>query len=178
MSVGRYHDKTTRSPPSLPIIEAWGNGNRGGFVMGICRRFGLSGAALAAAMLLAPILASAQTPEPAAGNPAINTTPKPDSVPTPGMASPSNAANIPKGSNPNSGNGNLGPGSGATPSSSASDNSIPSQTGANAQSGINDSRPSQTATNPDATAKGGASGSGGADSMSQGQYASPPTDKR
>jgi hypothetical protein len=146
--------------------------------MGIHIRLGLSGAALAAVLLLPPVLASAQTPEPAAGNPAINNTPKPDSVATPGMASPSNEANIPKGSNPNSGNGNLAPGSGGTPSSSASDNSMPSQTGANAQSGINDSRP-QTATKPDNAAGNegqSPSPSNNADSMPQGKYASPPTD--
>jgi hypothetical protein len=148
--------------------------------------FGLSTVALAAVLLLPPILASAQTPEPAAGNPAIINTPNPSSGDTvtsgsggaasPSMASPSNEANIPKGSNPDSANGNLGPGSGGTPSSSASDNSMPSQTGANAQSGINDSRPSQTATNPDAGMNTGSSGtSSGAAPLSQGQYASPPT---
>jgi hypothetical protein len=41
--------------------------------------FGLSTVALAAVLLLPPILASAQTPEPAAGNPAIINTPNPSS---------------------------------------------------------------------------------------------------
>jgi hypothetical protein len=166
--------------------QVWDNAVRR-VIMGIHIRFGLSGVALAAALVLAPGFVSAQTPEPAAGNPAINTTPKPSTggavssgrgnAASPSMASPSNEANIPKGSNPNSGNGNLGPGSGATPSSSASGSSMPSQTGANAQSGINDSKPSQTATNPDADTTSGSSGSGSdVDSMPQGKYASPPTD--
>jgi hypothetical protein len=145
-------------------------------------RISLSTVALTA-LLLMPVMASAQTPEPAAGNPAINNTPKPsggDSVTSgmgnstsPSMASPSNEENIPKGSNPNSANGNLGPGSGGTPSSSASDNSMPSQTGANARSGINDSRPSQTATDPDAKSS-TTSGASGADSVSPGKYSAPP----
>lgn len=151
-------------------------------------RFNLSTIAVTAALLLSPVLVSAQTPEPAAGNPAIDNTPKPSAGNTvtsgsgnaasPSMASPSNEANIPKGSNPNSGSGNLSAGSGATPSSTASDNSTPSQTGKNAQSSVNDSRPSQTATNPNADT----SNSGSAQSsspaggpMPQGKYASPPT---
>ena len=102
-------------------------------------RFSLSSIAFAALFLLSPALVSAQTPEPAAGNPAIDNTPKPSTgsavtsgsgnAASPSMASPSNEANIPKGSNPNSGSGNLSAGSGATPSSTASDNSMPSQTG-------------------------------------------------
>ena len=122
----------------------------------------LSSVTLAALFLLSPAVVSAQTPEPAAG-----------------MASPSNEANIPKGSNPNSGSGNLSAGSGATPSSTASDNSMPSQTGNNPQSSINDSRPSQTATNPDVGMSSGdqssSSPADGASPMAQGQYAAPPT---
>jgi hypothetical protein len=139
----------------------------------------LSSIALAALFLLPPALVSAQTPEPAAGNPAINSTPTPGTAAIPQMASPSNEANIPKGSNPNSGSGNLSAGSGATPSSTASDNSMPSQTGNNPQSSINDSRPSQTATNPDAGMSSGdqspSSPANGASPMAQGQYAAPPT---
>ncbi len=150
-------------------------------------RFGLAGVALAALFLLSPALVAAQTPEPAAGNPAIDHTPKPSTGNTvtsgsgnaasPSMASPSNEANIPKGSNPNSASGNLSAGSGATPSSTASDNSMPSQTGINPQSSINDSRPSQTATNPDAGMNSGSdqSASPASGPMPQGKYASPPT---
>jgi len=147
-------------------------------------RFGLSSIALATLFLLPPALVAAQTPEPAAGNPAINTTPKPSTggsvssglgnAASPGMASPSNEANIPKGSNPDSGSGNLSAGSGATPSSTASDNSQPSQTGNNPQSSVNDSRPSQTATNPDAGTSGSAAPDA-SDSSAQGKYAAPPT---
>ena len=155
--------------------------------MGIHIRFGLSGAALAALLLL-PVAASfAQTPEPAAGNPAINTTPKPSAgdavtsgsgsdAASPSMASPSNEPNIPKGSNPDGGSGNLGAGSGATPSSTASDNSMPSQTGNNPQSSVNDSPPSQTAIDPNAAGSSNPSPSAGSTggSMPQGKYTSPP----
>jgi hypothetical protein len=147
----------------------------------------LSCIALATMFLLPATFALAQTPEPAAGNPAIDNTPKPSSgsgvtsglgnSASPSMASPSNEANIPKGSNPNGASGNLGAGSGATPSSTASDDSMPSQTGPNAQSGINDSRP-QTATKPDnAAGNEGQSPSpaNNAGPMPQGQYTSPPT---
>ena len=147
-------------------------------MMGIHIRFGLSGAAFAALLLLPVAQGSAQTPEQGAGNPAINNTPAPSSggaVP-PRMASPSNEANIPKGSNPDGGSGNLGPGSGGTPSSTASDDSMPSQTGSNPQSSVNDAQPSQTATNPNAGITSGGSGrsSGDVDSMGQGKYTSPP----
>ena len=116
-------------------------------------------------------VASAQTPEPAAGNPAINSTPSPSNsngvqsglsqsgmgeggtVTTP--SSPSSAEAIPKGSNPDSGSGNMAAGSGATPSAESSDGTSPSQ----------------TANNPDDNA-------GGAAPMSQGRYTSPPTDTK
>jgi hypothetical protein len=145
--------------------------------MGIHIRFGLSGAALTAMLLLSALQSSAQTPEPAAGNPAINNTPAPSGGgAAPPMASPSNEANIPKGSNPEGGSGNLGPGSGATPSTSASENSMPSQTANNPQSSVNDSQPGQTAADPNARInnnRGGRS-SGNVDSTPQGRYASPP----
>jgi hypothetical protein len=150
--------------------------------------FNLSAIAVTAALLLAPGLATAQTPEPAAGNPAIDNTPKPstgdavtsgmDNAAGPSMASPSNEANIPKCSNPNGGSGNLSAGSGATPSSTASDNSMPSQTGQNPQSSVNDSRPSQTAANPNADMSNSGSeqsSSPASGPMPQGKYASPPT---
>ena len=150
--------------------------------------FNLAAIAFTAALLLSPVLVAAQTPEPAAGNPAINNTPKPSTGDTvtsgmgnaasPSMASPSNEANIPKGSNPNSGSGNLSAGSGATPSSTASDNSTPSQTEQNPQSSVNDSRPSQTATNPNADMRNSSSepsSSPASGPMPQGKYASPPT---
>lgn len=78
----------------------------------------LSGWLLCAAIASAPSLALAQTPEPAAGNPAINGIPAPDAARSP-MASPSSEAQIPKGSNPDSGSGNLAAGSGATPPAQA-----------------------------------------------------------
>jgi len=144
--------------------------------MGTHIRLSLSGAAIVAALLLQPVQGSAQTPEPAAGNPAISNTPAPSGAGTtsPGMASPSNEANIPKGSNPNGGSGNLGPGSGGTPSSSASDNSMPSQTANNPQSSVNDSRPSPTPTGSTVdTTSGSGQSSGNVDSMPQGKFASP-----
>lgn len=127
-------------------------------------RFLLSGMTLPVLLAAAPLAVSAQTPEPAAGNPAINTTP-PASGSGSGstMASPSNAANIPAGSNPDSGSGNLAAGSGATPSSQASDNPTPSQTADNPDAA------------PDQAAPDGADGTAGSDdSMPQGKYASPP----
>jgi hypothetical protein len=147
-------------------------------VVGIRIGFGLSGAAMAAVLLLSPVVSVAQTPAPAAGNPAINDTPSPGSAAAPGIASPSNETNIPKGSNPEGGSGNLSAGSGATPSSTASDNPMPSQTGNNPQSSVNDGQPSQTATNPNAASSGSGSSScgRGPDSMPQGRYASPPND--
>jgi len=148
-------------------------------------RFGLARPALALGLVLLPALASAQTEEPAAGNPAIIHTPTPSTgaAAQSNMASPSNEANIPKGSNPEGSSGNLGAGSGATPPSSAMEQPMPSQTGNNPQSSINDSRPNQTAANPDADQGGGdqapTSEAGGTnpDSMTQGKYASPSTDK-
>src|ERR1700722_14366933 len=88
-------------------------------------RFWLSGLSLAAAVLLAPTLVPAQTPEPAVGNPAINGTSTAGSPPAP-MASPSSQAQIPKGSNPDSGSVNMAAGSGTTPSPEASGNSAAS----------------------------------------------------
>jgi len=132
-------------------------------------------ASLALSLLVAPLAASAQTPDPAAGNPAINTTPAPsggDRVAP--MASPSNEANIPKGSNPEGGSGNLGPGSGATPSSSAAERPMPSQTANNPDSNINDAQPSATPSGGAATGESGPSASNGADNAAQGRYASPP----
>ena len=145
-------------------------------------RFRLASPALALGLVLLPALASAQTEEPAAGNPAIIQTPTPSTGAgaRPNMASPSNEDNIPKGSNPEGGSGNRGAGSGATPPSSAREQPTPSQTGNNPQSSINESRPSQTATNPNADMSSGEHGtsSGAAginpESMPQGKYASPP----
>ena len=146
--------------------------------MGTHVRFGLSGAALAAVLLLPPAQGSAQAPEQGAGNPAINNTPTPSGggAAVPGMASPSNEANIPKGSNPEGGSGNLGPGGGGMPSSTASDNSMPGQTSNNPQSSVNDSQPSQTATNPNAgvSSNGSGASSSNVDSMPPGKYTSPP----
>lgn len=134
--------------------------------------FWLSGLSLAAAVLLAPTLAPAQTPEPAAGNPAINGTPAPGGTQVPmasaPMASPSSEAQIPKGSNPDSGSGNMAAGSGATPSPQALDNSVSSPL-------------PQTANNPDSSGNNAAMGSNTngskspEDTMPQGKYASPPT---
>src|SRR5690242_15076492 len=175
----RYHDKTTRLPPSSPISEvAKEETSRRVMIMGIHIRFGLSRAAIAAVLLLPAVQGLAQTPEPSAGNPAINNTPAPSSGGTvsPSMASPSNEANIPKGSNPEGGSGNLGPGSGATPSSSASETPVRSQTAINQQSSTDESRPAQTATDPNAgmNNRGSGQSSSNVDSMPQGKFTSPP----
>jgi hypothetical protein len=107
---------------------------------------------LPAMLLLAATVVSAQTP-------AINPTPQASGSAAPQtMASPSNEANIPKGSNPESASGNLSPGSGATLPSTASDTPTPSQ----------------TANNPESTTNDNAAG-GNADAVPQGKYASPPT---
>lgn len=125
----------------------------------------LSGLSLAA-ILIAPSLAPAQTPESAAGNPAINGgTPAPGGTRSP-MASPSSEAQIPKGSNPDSGRGNLSPGSGATPPAQASGNSSPNMM-------------PQTANNPDSGSGTMGTNTNGSkspeDTMPQGKYAAPPT---
>ena len=121
----------------------------------------LSAVLLAAALVGAPSSAPAQMPEPAAGNPAINSTPQPGATASP-MASPSSELQIPKGSNPDSGSGNMAAGSGATPSTQS------------LESGSPNAMP-QTANNPDAGS--GASqpdSAGQTDPMPQGKYASPP----
>jgi hypothetical protein len=141
----------------------------------------LSGLTLPIILGLSPI-ALAQTPEPAAGNPAINSMPTPSSgdqvqsgqpqnqnnlAPSdvPAMASPSSEAAIPKGSNPDSGSGNMAAGSGAMPA--------PTDNMSNQGSITNP----QTATSPEA---GNADRSPANDSapMPQGRYTSPPTDPK
>lgn len=139
-------------------------------------RFWLSTATLPVLLAAAPLAASAQTPEPAAGNPAINTTP-PASGSASTMASPSNATNIPKGSNPDSGSGNIAAGSGATPSSQATDHSTtPSQTADNPNATPDQATPSAGGANADTSPMGdNTNGSNSGDgSMPQGKYASPP----
>jgi hypothetical protein len=134
-------------------------------------RFWLSGLSLAAAVLLAPTLVPAQTPEPAADNPAINGTPAPGTTQSQ-MASPSSEVQIPKGSNPDSGSGNMAAGSGATPPAQASGQA----SGNSAAIAL-----PQTASNPDDSGTSGAMGTNtnGSkspdDTMPQGKYASPPT---
>lgn len=130
-------------------------------------RFWLSSLSISTAFALAPVLAQAQTPEPAAGNPAINSTPAPGGTQAP-MASPSSEAQIPKGSNPEGGSGNTAAGSGATPSSQASEGNTSS------------SMMPQTASKPESSSDSGAMGSNTngskapTDTMPTGKYASPP----
>lgn len=131
----------------------------------------LAGLTLSAAILIAPGLLLAQTPEPAAGNPAIDATPAPGVSQSPSaqspMASPSSEAQIPKGSNPESGSGNMAAGSGATPPSPSAENPP-----ANAMP--------QTASQPDDSDSSRVMGTdsdgskGPSDTMPTGKYASPP----
>lgn len=135
-------------------------------------RISAAGFTLSAAILIAPGLLLAQTPEPAAGNPAIDVTPAPGvsqslkAHPSP-MASPSSEAQIPKGSNPESGSGNMAAGSGATPPSPSAENppaSVLPQTA---------SKPDDSG-NRSATGTNGNGSRGPSDTMPTGKYASPP----
>jgi hypothetical protein len=142
----------------------------------------IRGLPLAVIMVALPTLVLAQTPEPAAGNPAVNNTPSPSGGNGAGnMASPSNAGNIPKGSNPEGGSGNLSAGSGATPPSAATEQATPSQTANNPESSINDNAPGDHSSRGNGLSarpprdNSASNGAASPDSMPQGRYASPPT---